>query len=233
MKIRTATIFLLVLASFLVSAAAYNYLPSEMITHWGASGEPNGYMPKEVALLFVPVLGAIITTVLFFVPRLDPLKKNIEKFKAQYELFIVSFAAFFLYIHIITIVINMGWSIDLMQAMSIGFAALFYSLGALVGAAKRNYFIGIRTPWTLSNDKVWDKTHKLGGKLFKVCAIISLFGAAFSEVAFLITIGAIIITAIFLVCYSYFEYRKLGEKEKRLFSNNPPLRKKKSVKNKK
>lgn len=216
MKPSNLIILLLVALSFLISLSFYNYLPDTVATHWGINGSPNGYMPKEMDLLLLPLMGAAIVFLLFFIPKIDPLRKNIEKFRGQYELFIVNFAVFFLYIHTITILINIGADINLIQAMSIGLAVLLYSLGSLVGAAKRNYFIGLRTPWTLNSEEVWDRTHALGGKMFKACAIIVLFGAALPSLALIFTLVAIIAVAVFLVIYSYLEHRKLYGKGKML-----------------
>lgn len=226
MKPYNIIVLLLVALTFLMSLAFYNYLPDTMVSHWDISGNPNGYMPKETDLLLLPLIGAAIVFLLFFIPRIDPLKKNIKKFQSHYELFIVNFAVFFLYIHTITILINMGVDFNLIQAMSIGLAVLLYSLGSLVGAAKRNYFIGIRTPWTLDCDEIWDKTHRLGGKLFKACAVITLFGAAFPSIALLFTLASIIVVAIFLVAYSYFEYKKLHWKTKKPSKGKKKKRKK-------
>jgi len=87
-------------------------------------------------------------------------------------------------------------------------AALFYYCGILVENAKRNWFIGIRTPWTLSNEKVWEKTHKLGGKLFKAAAIIILFGIVLKGYALLFILVPVIFVSFYLIVYSYVEYQK-------------------------
>jgi hypothetical protein len=78
----------------------------------------------------------------------------------------------------------------------------------MVENAKRNWFIGIRTPWTLSSDSVWDKTHKLGGKLFKVSGIIALFGVIFPLFAFYLVIVPVISVAFYTMLFSYLEFRK-------------------------
>ena len=88
---------------------------------------------------------------------------------------------------------------------------LFFSIGIVIGKAKRNWFIGIRTPWTLSSEAVWDKTHRLGGKVFMVSGLVSLLGFFFEGyVALLLILAPIMIGSIFLVVYSYFEYQKLN-----------------------
>jgi uncharacterized membrane protein len=87
-------------------------------------------------------------------------------------------------------------------------AILFFCSGCLVEKAKRNFFIGIRTPWTLSSDIVWEKTHKVGGKLFKLTGICAFFGAFFPEYSFVIFISAVMLAVFFSFIYSYFVYIK-------------------------
>lgn len=91
-------------------------------------------------------------------------------------------------------------------------AILFYYVGILVEKSKPNWFIGIRTPWTLSNEVVWEKTHKLGAKLFKGIAIFSLLGLIFQKYAIWIFLVPMITASIFIVAYSYFEYKKQVKK---------------------
>jgi len=79
----------------------------------------------------------------------------------------------------------------------------------LLEKSERNWFIGIRTPWTMSSDKIWHKTHILGGKLFKIAGIIAIIGIFFGKIAFFFIIIPMILFAIYLVVYSYLEYRKL------------------------
>jgi uncharacterized membrane protein len=92
--------------------------------------------------------------------------------------------------------------------LSPAFAILFYYSGILIENAKRNWFIGIRTPWTLSNDEVWDKTHKIGGKLFKLAGILALFAIFFERYAILVIVVPLIVVSIYTVVYSYLEYQK-------------------------
>jgi uncharacterized membrane protein len=85
---------------------------------------------------------------------------------------------------------------------------LFYYCGILIENTKRNWFIGIKTPWTLSSEVVWNKTHKIGGKLFKVVGIIAFLGIIFPNYAFFLILFPVIAVSIYTVIYSYFEYRK-------------------------
>jgi len=145
---------------------------------------------------------------LVIIPRLDPLKANVEKFKGYYYGFIIVFLLFFFYLHVLTIIFNLGYVLNMTFFLIPAFAVMFYYMGMMVSKAKRNYFIGIRTPWTLASDTVWDKTHALGGKLFKIAAIISLAGIFFGQYAIWFMMAPVMLAAIVTTLYSYLEFRK-------------------------
>ena len=92
--------------------------------------------------------------------------------------------------------------------LSPAFAILFYYCGVLIEHSKRNWFIGIRTPWTMSSEKVWDKTHARGGKLFKIAGFIALLGIILPEQAIFLFLGAVLVFVAYLFVYSYVEYKK-------------------------
>jgi len=142
------------------------------------------------------------------IPKIDPLKQNIEKFRKYFDGFIVLIISFLFYLYLLTIFWNLGIRFNMTQFLVPAFAVLFYYCGILVENAKRNWFIGIRTPWTLSSEKVWDKTHRLGGKLFKICGLIILFGIFLQGYAIFFVFVPVLLVAGYTVVYSYFEYQK-------------------------
>jgi uncharacterized membrane protein len=144
------------------------------------------------------------------VPKIDPLKNNIKSFIGYYNAFWAAVFAFMLYIFALTLVCNIGWQFNFTMAIIPAMAILWFLIGAFLEKLKRNWFIGIRTPWTLSNDIVWDKTHKLGGKLFKAAGVIALAGLFIKgPTSFLFIIAPVIAFAIITVVYSYIAYKKL------------------------
>ena len=118
-----------------------------------------------------------------------------------------------LYVYALTIAWNLGFLFNFSQALSPAFAFLFYCMGVLVGIAEPNWSVGIRTPWTLSSKRVWKKTHKLGAKLFKAGAAFALLGVLLPQVAIVLVIVPVLLGSLFLVAYSYFEYRKEGKEK--------------------
>lgn len=199
----------IIIISFLVSVGFYNIVPQRMVSHWGLYGEPNGFSSKNLALFIMPVIGLFMYLLFLFLPKLDPLKKNIKIFEGEFNLFINFLLIFLFYIHILTIVWNLGYTFNFILFLTPAFSLLSYSIGVLLEKAKRNWFIGIRTPWTLSSDEVWDKTHKLGSKLFKYAALLPLLGMVFQNYAFYLTIFSLVGVSLYLVVYSYLEFKKV------------------------
>jgi len=201
-------IFGLVLISFVIGVYFYSQMPSQMASHWNAQGEVDGYMPKFWGLFLMPLINIGLALFLIIIPKIDPLKENIEKFRGYYNWFIILFFAFMLSMYIQTILWNLGIEISPNMFFPIGLGLLFFYAGILCENAKRNWFIGIRTPWTLSSERVWEKTNKLGGKLFKVVGVFALFGAFFEKCAVFFVIIPVISISVYIIIFSYFEYQK-------------------------
>jgi uncharacterized membrane protein len=92
------------------------------------------------------------------------------------ERFTVILIGFLFYLYLLMILWNIGMRFQMPQLLAPAFGILFYYAGVLTEKAKRNWFIGIRTPWTLSSEEVWERTHRIGGKLFKIAGVITLLG---------------------------------------------------------
>jgi uncharacterized membrane protein len=198
----------ILLLLFASSLTLFPYLPETLASHWNVHGVADGYLPKEWALFFLPVIAAGVTLLLAFLPRLDPLQKNIEEFRGTYEWFVAGILAFFLYLHLLTLAWNLGFRFSMVQALCPAFAALYYGCGVLMSRAKRNWFIGIRTPWTLSSDRVWAETHRRGALLFKVCGFLVLGGILLPDLALAFLLAPVLAASAYLVIFSYREYRK-------------------------
>ncbi len=196
----------IVIATGLLGLLFAPELPDQVAIHWNAAGEPDGTMSKTVALAFLPVITAVLLVLFAVVPRIDPLGENIEAFRAVYDWFVVVFVAFLGMVHAGVIAFNLGYEFDFTLLVLAGVAGLFYVVGIVLTRAQRNWFVGIRTPWTLTSDEVWERTHELGGKLFKLTAVIALFGLLFGEYAVYFLLVPAIGTAIITVVYSYYLY---------------------------
>jgi uncharacterized membrane protein len=215
MKKTEIIIAALIVVSFIIAAMLYPSMPDIMASHWGINGRVNGFMPKFEALFLMPFISTVLFAMFLVIPKIDPMRKNIAKFRSYFDTFVLIIMAFLFYVYLLTLAWNMGLMFDIGQALAPAFAALLYYCGILIENAKRNWFMGIRTPWTMSSDKVWENTHKLGGPLFKTCGILSLSGLFCSSCFFLLLLISLISTSIFLVIYSYYEYAKIVKATKR------------------
>ncbi|MFA7301499.1 MAG: SdpI family protein [Candidatus Shapirobacteria bacterium] len=197
--------------SFIVAIFAKPYMPPMMASHWGINSEVNGYMEKNFGLFFMPVLSISIYFLFLFLPKIDPYKNNFSQFKNYYDNFIIVIFGFLFYVYLLTIFWNLGYNFNLVQFLTPAFSLLFYFTGVLTQHTKMNWFVGIRTPWTMSNPIVWQKTHAIGGKLFKLVGFISLFGIIFPNLTFYLLFVPIIITVIFVFGYSYVQYLRYNQ----------------------
>ncbi|HQM79375.1 MAG TPA: SdpI family protein [Candidatus Syntrophosphaera sp.] len=211
MKLRKSEIIslLIIMISFIIGISFYSLLPDKVASHWNAKGEVDGYMSKFGGLFLMPVISLVLLLLFIIIPKIDPLKHNIEKFRKYFDGFIVLMMLFLFYLYILTILWNIGVRFNFVHLLVPIFSIFFYYCGILIQKAQRNWFIGIRTPWTLSNEQVWNKTHKIGGILFKIAGIISLIGILLPEYALFFVICPLIIASLFPVIYSYFAYQKL------------------------
>ncbi len=200
---------IIVLLAFGIAIYFQPLMPAKMASHWNWQGNVDGYMNKNWALFFLPFLMIALNILFYYIPKIDPQKKNIEKFYNSYENFILSFNIFFLYLYSITIAWNAGISMNMNAVLMPGFAFLFYFCGDLIKNAKMNYTIGIKLPWTLASETVWDKTHKVGEKLFKLTALSTLLGVFFSQYAIWFMFVPLIASVVYLFIYSYLEYQKI------------------------
>ncbi|MGP3667950.1 MAG: SdpI family protein [Candidatus Bathyarchaeota archaeon] len=208
MKKSEIFIFAIALLFFVIGVCLYPLMPEKMATHWNSKGEVDGYLSKFWGLFLLPLIFTGVALLLIAVPRIDPLKANIEEFREYYDKFIIIFSIFFLVIYLHTILWNLGIQISPLLIFPTGIGFMLFYAGVLCEKAKRNWFIGIRTPWTLSNDRVWEKTHKVGGRLFKIIGIVAILGVFVQEYVFVLILTSVILVAVYTVVYSYIEYQR-------------------------
>lgn len=205
--------FLLILVTLLAGVFLWNQLPESMASHWNEQDQVDGYTGKFWGAFMVPLMMIGLTLLFLTIPSIDPLKKNIADFRGLFNLFIVLFNVFMAYVHGLTLAWNLGYTNFRMSTLMMpALGLLFILVGLLTRKAKRNYFIGIRTPWTLANDTVWEKTHKLGGLLFIAAGVLSLVGIFLPEQAFLLMLIPVIATAGISFVYSYILFRQEEKK---------------------
>lgn len=198
-----------VLAAAIASLLAAPELPERMATHWNVAGEPDGYMGRTVALAFIPVITALAVLAFGIIPRIDPLRENIAEFRPYYDWFVVLFSVYMTVVHLGVIAFNLGYDFEFSALILVGIGVLFGYMGILFPKAQRNWFIGIRTPWTMSSTTVWERTHRLGGRLFLLAGVLIVFAAFLGESAVYVVFAAAIIAGVVPIVYSYWLYERV------------------------
>lgn len=212
MSTRTTTIIVLLMlvGATLAGLLLWGQLPDQMASHWNVHDQVDGYMPKIWGVFMLPLITLAMLVLFLVIPAVDPLKANIAKFRESFNLFIVLMVAFMVYIHGLTLAWSLGYtSFKMSGAMLPAIGLLFVFIGFMMRQAKRNFFIGIRTPWTLSSDTVWNETHRVGALLFMISGALAFVGGFFGgTTAFWLMFIPIIASTIFLLIYSYVLYQR-------------------------
>jgi len=197
----------LIAAMFAVPFALMPQMPLRVPMHWNAEGIIDGWGPQWT-LFLVPVMAAVMYLVFLYLPKLDPMRKNVDEFYKKHGFgFKFAFMLFMAALEAAIIAAALGISVPMSLAMPLALSALFAYLGFIMRKIKRNYFIGFRTPWALASDENWKKTHEFGGKAFIAAGVASFIGA-FLPWSFWILMASIMLAVFATFAYSYLEFRK-------------------------
>ena len=201
----------LILISFMMSIYFYAHFPDRVPTHWNFKGEVNGWSSKGFGAFFFPSVNTALYLLMLALPIIDPRRDRYAQFAKPYHIVKSAIVAFMTLIYFYTGFAGMGYRMPSMNiVISLGMGVLFIIIGNYLGKVKSNWFMGIRTPWTLSNEEVWNKTHRLGGKLFVLCGFILIISSLLpTNVYGIVFITSIIIVSLIPVVYSYWLYKKL------------------------
>ncbi len=199
---------IVILFSVILSVFFYSVLPISMASHWNGQGIVDGYSSRLFNVLFFPILQIFLFLLFIFIPKVDPKWKSIREFEGKFNLFISSILIFMLLLQLEVFLWNIGIKIAIEIVVPILIGFLFIVASQLIRNAKQNYTIGIRTPWTLHSERVWNKTHVLGAKLFLVSGILSILSGVFTKYSLIIVIGSVLLSTLILFVYSYLEYRR-------------------------
>lgn len=201
---------LLIIATALAaSAVVYQDLPERVPTHWNLAGEVDGWSRRAWGAWLMPVVMAFVWALMRWLPAIDPRGKNYEKFAGTFEGIMLSVMVFMLILHGITLAAGLGYPVAMERVAPVSMGLLFIVIGNLLPRARSNWFVGIRTPWTLSSDRVWEKTHRVGGRLFVLGGIlISLSALLRASWSHWVVIAVVSVCSVGAVIYSYLEWRK-------------------------
>jgi len=204
---------LLILLSIIASFYFYDHFPEKVPTHWNYKGQIDGWSGKTFAAFFSPGLNLIMYLLFLAFPYLDPKKDRYADFARVYHVFkgllITVMTVIYFYIGLA----GLGYELPVAVVIPAAIGVLFVVLGNYFGKIKPNWFMGIRTPWTLSNEEVWNKTHRLGGKLFMLMGFFMILGTILPPAIFWgFFIFGTVIVALIPAIYSFIIFKKLEKK---------------------
>ncbi|MBP0725852.1 SdpI family protein [Bacillus sp. RG28] len=200
---------LVIISSIVFWLVNFNSLPAQIPVHWDLGGEPDGYSSKLGAFFIFNGFLIFMYLMMLFLPKIDPRKEKYKNFTKAYNMIIFTISLIFFLINIATVLSCLGYNVPIGKIVPILVGILFIVMGNYLPQVKSNYFMGIRTPWTLSNEDIWIKTHRLSGKICFVAGIVifvSPFLPMYLSTGIIISMIAIVI--IIPTAYSYFMFKK-------------------------
>jgi immunity protein, SdpI family len=201
--------FVIAAAALAVGLWAWPHLAPRIPTHWNMRGVPDGYSPRLFAVLIVPAVIVVVNGMFRVLPRIDPRRVNYDKFRDTYWLFANAVCLFLLGIHVLVIANGLGYPVAMSRLLPAAMGLLFIVLGNYLSRVQPTWFVGIRTPWTLSSDAVWRKTHRTGGITFVVAGLVMVGAAFLSPTVNWIVLGIAVLGAVIVpVVQSYVLWRR-------------------------
>jgi uncharacterized membrane protein len=155
-----------------VSLWAYPRLPDTIPSHWNVRGDPDGYSSKLAGVALLPAVLLGFTALFQVFPRIDPRRSSYPRFTDTYWLLVNGVLVFVLLLHLTIVAIGLGYDVPLNRVVMVGGGGLLALVGNYLGRVEPNWFLGIRTPWTLSSDTVWRKTHRTGAWVFVTGGVV-------------------------------------------------------------
>jgi len=207
-KIRKGMI-ILILISIIATIFIYTSLPGKIPIHWNVKGEIDAYRSKSF-IWFTALLPLVIYLLMIYIPEIDPKRESYKKHKKAYEILINILVPFFIMIHWIAIFSALGYPVSIARIIPIGIGILFLVIGNYMGQIRPNYTFGIKLPWTLADETVWKKTHRVGSITFILSGLIFIIAGIINKsYSFIMAILTIFVALIYIAIYSYLEYKKI------------------------
>jgi uncharacterized membrane protein len=199
------------LGSFYVHNFRYDDLPAQVPIHWNLQGNPDGFVPKSDAFLafwLLPLVMAGLVGLTLLLPWLSPRHFEVDRFRSIYGYVMMLAVAVMGYIHFIVLWGSLHAEMAISRLLVGGLCLFFVLLGAVLGKVRRNFWIGVRTPWTLADEEVWDRTHRLSARLFGAAGLFGVL-AALAGLPLVVCFVGILVGALVPVIYSLVVYKQL------------------------
>jgi len=196
-------------AAFVFSAAVYNRLPDQVPVHWDWTGQPDRWGSRLEGAFLMPAFALLMWVLLRFLPKIDPRRANYARFGDTYDFVVTTIVTFMAGLHVVVLGATLGWPIALNRVIPGAVGVLLIVIGNLLPRARSNWWFGIRTPWTLSSDRVWQKTHRVGGYLLIVAGLGMLLQAAVAQRwTAVLSLVLVVVCAAGTMVYSYLKWRE-------------------------
>jgi uncharacterized membrane protein len=206
--------------SYAVTVYVWPQAPETVPIHWNFEGVADGFASKTLGLSLMPIVITVLYFFLRYLPLIDPKKENFEQFGRQYSSIRIAVHLFLLIIHAGTTLSIVQQGPDFPVYMLLAVLGLFIVIGNAMINIKQNYFVGIRTPWTLANNEVWVRTHRFGGYLWTAggvvllgISLLLLIAGVQQSLIMQIFIISMVLISLIPVLYSYLLYKKIQQKE--------------------
>jgi uncharacterized membrane protein len=198
----------LIAVTAIASAIAYPRLPETVPSHWNLQGQVNGWQPRGRAAFLMPIVLLVLWGVMRGLPAIDPRRANYAKFRPTYDFVVNAVLTVLALIHLAVIGAALGAPISIHRLVPIAFGVMLIAIGNQLPRARPNWWFGIRTPWTLSNDRVWERTHRVGGYLMTASGAAIIIGALVTKLAGPLIIVCIAGAGLGSVIYSYVAWKQ-------------------------
>jgi uncharacterized membrane protein len=200
--------WVLVAAMFLGTALVWPYAPDQIPTHWNLAGQATRYADKVQGLLLLPFLAAGLVVLLRALPRVDPKRERYAEFATEYAVVGLAVVAMLAVIQAMIVLWSFGITVDVGLVIGLSVGVLLVVVGLVLGDVPRNWFMGVRTPWTMESDRSWRLTHRQARWVFIVMGLsFALAGIAQAPWAFISAVAVCVAGVLGLVVYSYFAWR--------------------------
>jgi uncharacterized membrane protein len=199
---------LLIVAMFIAGACVWTYVPDRIPVHWNFRGEVDRYGGRFVGLFLIPLVAAGLYLLLRVLPKIDPRAANYQTFAGTYTIIRCGLIVFTAVLHGLLLLAALGQPIPMGTVVPAIVGLLLIAVGVLMTRIKPNWFVGVRTPWTLSSDLSWTKTHRMAAMLLPLSGVaVMLSGFLEAEWAVYAMLAVILSSVAGLVVYSYLVWR--------------------------
>lgn len=202
------SVLVVIVVTWVVAFIYEPKLPDQVPTHWNSAGEVDGYTAKPWGVYMLPVVSTVMSLFLLALPQIAPKGFKLDTARKIYDIIVLVMAVFMLGVMVLSFEAGLDKKIDMGQWIMVGTGLLFVIIGNYLSKVPKNFFLGIRTPWTLSSDVVWNKTHRLGAWTFVIGGLVTIL-LSFIPGSMNWNVAVLMLAGIIPVIYSLLIYKKI------------------------